>query len=56
MFVAPWLSAYQRTWFKADLVAGLTAAAIVIPKAMAMLSRRGASPNERDPTRHTRQA
>jgi high affinity sulfate transporter 1 len=35
MFVAPWLSGYQRPWFKADLVAGLTAAAIVIPKAMA---------------------
>jgi high affinity sulfate transporter 1 len=26
---------YQGSWFKADLVAGLTAAAIVIPKAMA---------------------
>jgi high affinity sulfate transporter 1 len=29
------LRGYQGSWFKADLVAGLTAAAIVIPKAMA---------------------
>ncbi len=30
-----WLKAYERPWFAADLVAGLTTAAIVIPKAMA---------------------
>ncbi len=30
-----WLPVYQRMWWRADLVAGLTAAAVVIPKAMA---------------------
>jgi sulfate permease, SulP family len=30
-----WLPGYQRTWLRADIVAGLTAAAVVIPKAMA---------------------
>ena len=30
-----WLAGYQREWFRADLFAGLTAAAVVIPKAMA---------------------
>jgi sulfate permease, SulP family len=30
-----WLSGYQKAWLKPDLVAGLTAAAVVIPKAMA---------------------
>jgi SulP family sulfate permease len=30
-----WLPTYQRGWLKADLVAGLTVGAIVIPKAMA---------------------
>src|SRR5690242_2091479 len=30
-----WLSRYQRQWLRADLIAGLTAAAVVIPKAMA---------------------
>ncbi|WP_153111285.1 SulP family inorganic anion transporter [Propionivibrio limicola] len=30
-----WLAAYDRSWLKADVVAGLTAGAIVIPKAMA---------------------
>jgi len=30
-----WLRDYQIAWFRLDLVAGLTAAAIVIPKAMA---------------------
>jgi high affinity sulfate transporter 1 len=30
-----WLPGYQRDWWRADLVAGLTAAAVVIPKAMA---------------------
>ena len=30
-----WLRAYDRAWLKSDVVAGLTAAAVVIPKAMA---------------------
>jgi high affinity sulfate transporter 1 len=30
-----WLRAYQKQWLRPDLVAGLTAAAVVIPKAMA---------------------
>jgi SulP family sulfate permease len=30
-----WLTKYQRDWFAPDLAAGLTAAAVVIPKAMA---------------------
>ena len=30
-----WLPSYQRKWLRADLIAGLTAAAVVIPKAMA---------------------
>ena len=32
---ARWPIAYRREWLRADLVAGLTAAAVVIPKAMA---------------------
>ncbi|MCW5593912.1 MAG: SulP family inorganic anion transporter [Burkholderiales bacterium] len=30
-----WMAAYERSWLKADVVAGLTTGAIVIPKAMA---------------------
>jgi high affinity sulfate transporter 1 len=30
-----WLSSYDRGWFKFDAIAGLTAAAIVVPQAMA---------------------
>ena len=30
-----WLPAYQRSWLRPDVVAGLTTAAVVIPKAMA---------------------
>ena len=30
-----WLRGYERAWLAADLVAGLTAAAVVLPKAMA---------------------
>jgi SulP family sulfate permease len=30
-----WLSGYERSWLRADVVAGLTTAAVVIPKAMA---------------------
>src|SRR5262249_7086792 len=34
-FVMPWLRGYQSEWLRADVIAGLTAAAVVIPKAMA---------------------
>ncbi len=35
-FMLPeWMPAYRREWFRPDLVAGLTVAAVVIPKAMA---------------------
>src|SRR5262245_29618739 len=30
-----WMPAYQKSWFKRDLVAGVTTASVVIPKAMA---------------------
>ena len=30
-----WLRAYPRSWLRPDLTAGLTAAAVVVPKAMA---------------------
>lgn len=33
--VPDWLRSYNREWLRLDLVAGLTAAAVVIPKAMA---------------------
>ncbi len=33
--IATWLVTYRREWLRADVVAGLTAAAVVIPKAMA---------------------
>ena len=33
--IAGWLSRYQPAWLRFDLVAGLTAAAVVIPQAMA---------------------
>ncbi|WP_205746286.1 SulP family inorganic anion transporter [Dyella amyloliquefaciens] len=31
----PWLRGYQRAWLKGDVIAGITAAAIVLPKALA---------------------
>jgi len=34
--LVPWLAQFRRAWWRADLVAGLTAAAVVIPKAMAL--------------------
>lgn len=34
--LAPWLAGFRRKWWGADGVAGLTAAAVVIPKAMAI--------------------
>ena len=33
--IASWLAGYRREWLRLDVVAGLTAAAVVIPKAMA---------------------
>lgn len=33
--IADWLFNYQKDWLRPDLIAGLTAAAVVIPKAMA---------------------
>src|SRR3974377_500320 len=33
--LAYWISSYQRDWLRPDLVAGLTTAAVVMPKAMA---------------------
>ena len=33
--IASWLFVYRREWLRADVVAGLTAAAVVIPQAMA---------------------
>jgi high affinity sulfate transporter 1 len=33
--ITDWLFNYQKEWFRPDLVAGLTTAAVVIPKAMA---------------------
>jgi len=35
------LSGYQKEWFRADAVAGLTTAAVVIPKSMAYASIAG---------------
>jgi high affinity sulfate transporter 1 len=32
---ARWLAAYEKPWLRADVIAGLTTAAVVIPKAMA---------------------
>ncbi len=32
---AQWLSGYERSWLRCDAVAGLTAAAVVVPQAMA---------------------
>ena len=36
-----WILTYQKGWFRPDLVAGLTAAAVVIPKAMAFATIAG---------------
>jgi sulfate permease, SulP family len=33
--IADWLFRYRKDWFRPDLIAGFTAAAVVIPKAMA---------------------
>ncbi len=34
-FFMPWLHGYQRSWLKGDVVGGITAAAVVLPKALA---------------------
>ena len=39
--VLNWLPAYERTWLRHDLLAGLVAAAVVIPQAMAYASIAG---------------
>jgi MFS superfamily sulfate permease-like transporter len=33
--VLDWLAGYRREWLRPDVIAGLTTAAVVIPKAMA---------------------
>ena len=33
--IAPWLRGYQRSWLTADAVAGVVAACVVIPQAIA---------------------
>ena len=35
LLVPVWLSDYHRDWLKPDVIAGLTAAAVVIPQALA---------------------
>ena len=35
LFVPDWISGYQKDWLRPDIIAGLTTAAVVIPKAMA---------------------
>ena len=30
-----WLRAYQKSWLRPDLIAGVTAAAVLVPQAMA---------------------
>jgi sulfate permease, SulP family len=39
--IPEWLSSYRRDWFRPDIIAGLTAAAVVIPKSMAYSSIAG---------------
>jgi len=35
VLIVGWLRSYPKEWWRPDLIAGLTAAAVVIPKAMA---------------------
>ena len=35
ILIADWLFGYQKNWLRPDVIAGLTTAAVVIPKAMA---------------------
>src|SRR5438270_8165765 len=39
--VLAWLRGYQKTWLRADILAGLIAAAVVVPKAMAFATIAG---------------
>lgn len=39
--ICDWLGGYDKTWLRPDLIAGLTTAAVVIPKAMAYASVAG---------------
>ena len=53
--VAEWLPGYQKKWFRPDLIAGLTSAAVVIPKAMAFatIAGRVGVTSQRDQRRQT---
>jgi hypothetical protein len=39
-----WLRQYRREWLRPDMIGGLTAAAVVIPKAMAVVQRSSLGP------------
>ncbi len=39
--VLDWLAGYRKEWLRPDVMAGLTTAAVVIPKAMAYASIAG---------------
>jgi MFS superfamily sulfate permease-like transporter len=39
--IPEWLTSYRKDWFRPDIIAGLTAAAVVIPKSMAYTSVAG---------------
>src|SRR5262245_19780234 len=41
MLILDWVSSYKSEWLRADIIAGLTTAAVVIPKAMAYASIAG---------------
>jgi len=42
--ITEWLPAYRREWFRADLIAGLTVTAILIPEGMAYAQLAGVGP------------
>lgn len=42
--ILAWLPAYQRTWLRADLIAGLTVVALLIPEGMAYAEIAGVPP------------
>ena len=39
--IVDWLRSYPQAWLRPDVIAGLTAAAVVIPKAMAYATMAG---------------
>lgn len=41
--VADWLFSYRKDWLRPDLIAGITTAVVVIPKAMAYATNRGSA-------------